>query len=181
VAFDAIATARRDQAHSAGSRISLQWALWGWTKGQLADEQLSTEKPKLGEDLVLNRRNTVDVIGDHNDVRIGHVGDVHINHAPEPELQIVSNIDKVNDDGSHTRVIRLRVLAPYVPGRLQIEANAHNVIDGDIHPVRGGTIMFGSELRPDCFYVSVERPSGEYDLVIKSAAHSVITIRFAFD
>jgi hypothetical protein len=107
--------------------LSLQADLPGWAKYTVLGvgllfiaaavvNSIRERSSNTHEGVTMNKRNTIDVTGDNNSVQVGHLGDVNINQAPEPDLKIVSNSDQTNPDGTHTKVIRLQVVAPYPPG-----------------------------------------------------------------
>jgi hypothetical protein len=126
----------------------------------------------------------VTITGSDNIISVGQSGGVtartYVNNAPNPELKIESDNDTSNPDGTHTRVVRLRVVSPYAPGQLLLRAEAIGITSGDIHPVDTGQIHFGQELTSDAFSVEVSSPVGRYDLVVNTPQRRPLNIRYAF-
>jgi hypothetical protein len=72
-------------------------------------------------------KNSVAISGSHNTVSIGHIGDVTINQAPAPKLELISSEQKHNADGSYTTTLIVGVVSPYSPSRMTIVARAPTI------------------------------------------------------
>jgi hypothetical protein len=104
----------------------------------------------------------------------------YINQAPQPELKIVSDANKNNANGTHTKAVRLQVVSPYAPGLMVIVAKAAGLLSGDIHPVTLGHIMAASRIEGDKYIVDVTSPVGIYELAIQTKRHTPVEITYGF-
>lgn len=127
-------------------------------------------------------KNTVEVSGTSNTVSIGHIGDVTINEAPAPELQLGKPEAKSLPDGTQMIRIPAEVVAPYTPGSLRVEAWAPGLVKMDVIAQRTGMQMLGHcGTRENHAFATVMQPFGRYAIKLQMRELADIEIRYDFD
>ena len=93
-----------------------------------------------------------------------------INRAAEPQIKDLGGTQTVNTDGTFTTSVLVEVVSPYPPASLWIAARAPEILSFDVVPQRIGGARFGhSGKRADHSFTTIESPSGQYKLIVRTA------------
>jgi len=151
-----------------------------WLRPTLPANAQQDQKAK--GDPMASGKNSVSVSGSNNSVSIGHIGDVTINQAPQPELRISAAESSKNEDGTYTMSAEVEVVSPYPPGSLRLEAWAPGIVSLGAAPQRTGMSMTGhSGVRPDHAFTTLMQPFGKYVITVRTAAPTNVDLRYDFD
>lgn len=120
-------------------------------------------------------------VGDNNTLTDVHVGDVNV---PEAELYLASSnaTTTQNPDGTYTTIIPAKIVAPYAPGSLLIEAWAAGIVRLEVIAQRTGLQMDGHcGVRPTYAFHTLMSPFGMYMIHVTTRDRAQVEIRHAFD
>jgi hypothetical protein len=145
-----------------------------------ASEPISvTDNPPLSN--AASSKNSPNISAGGN-VTIGHIGDMTINQAPQPELKLSGTKSLKNPDGTFSLTTEAEIVSPYPPGSLRLEAWAPSILSFDAIPQRVGMSMTGhSGLRLDHAFTTLMQPHGKYLVVVRTKEPANIDLRYDFD
>jgi hypothetical protein len=117
-------------------------------------------------------------------VTIGHIGDITINQAPAPKLELIDSARTQNSDGTFDSHFILRVVSPYPPSRMQIVARAPGVLAVNIMADGTGSLSNKSTgVAKDESYgvVALSSMNKRFRLTVKTKSASDISLESAFE
>jgi hypothetical protein len=127
-------------------------------------------------------KNSPNIIAGGN-VTIGHIGDITIDQAPQPQFRLVSIGETIkNPDGTFTATAEAEVISPYPPGNMRLEAWAPGILRLNVIPQRSGMSQQGhSGLRSDHAFTTLMQPFGKYRITVQTKDAAKIELKYGFD
>ncbi len=128
----------------------------------------------------------VTVSGSDNVVSVGQQGgitakSVTINPAVNPTLEIKSQTENGNDDGSHTVTLLTEVHSPFTPGLLSIQIAALGLKSVRIMPSGGeGMMMRNVKQGPSFYSTEIPGPRGQYVITVITESRTDIQLGAQF-
>lgn len=96
-----------------------------------------------------------------------------VNHAPAPELRILSQSATTEGEWSNTRLV-IEVVSPYPAANLYLEAKSDGIEEFDVSPMRSGVFSFGTTgTRAGFCFTNVQQAYGKYAVGVRSKSRSV--------
>jgi hypothetical protein len=158
-----------------------------WGLDELRGRANAAEIPNLAEKPSPNNstsgKNSPNITAGGN-VTIGHIGDVTINQAPAPKLELIESIRKQNADGTFDSQFVVGVISPYPPSRMEIVARAPGVLGINIMADGTGTLSNKTvDVAKDASYgiVAISSMNKRFRLTVKTKSASDISLESAFE
>lgn len=159
------------------------WILWSGPRSE--NEPLAQGRKAEVGNMMEAESNGVTISGSNNTVSIGQTGGVtagtYINQAVQPALKLVEEKDFENQDGTHTKVIRVAVASTHTPGRLLMKASGNGVLSGDVNPIDAGIVNFSGGVEHGGYKVAIQAPFGRYDVSVTTTVKTPINLDYAFE
>ena len=129
-----------------------------------------------------SEKNSISIEGSNNQVTVGHIGDVTINQAPRPKLELSAAKVERNEDGTYSVTSEAEIVSPYPPGSLRLEAWASGIIDLEAIPQRTGIIITGhTGVWADFAFTTLMQPFGKYLIVVRVSEPTNVELKYEFD
>jgi len=131
----------------------------------------------------------VTITGGDNVVSIGQIGGitarvVTVNPPLTPELRIFGREDGDAPDGTHTTILRTKVVSPIAPGLMVLQVRAQGIKNVSVlpPPVDGvaGINMRNVRRGPDSFSAEIPGPRGEYIVTVATAHPTEVNLDASF-
>ena len=130
----------------------------------------------------LSEKNSISIEGSNNQVTVGHIGDVTINQAPRPKLELSAAKVERNEGGTYSVTSEAEIVSPYPPGSLRLEAWAPGIISLDASPQRTGIVMMGhTGVRADFAFTTLMQPFGQYLITVRVSELTNVELKYEFD
>jgi hypothetical protein len=153
----------------------------GFDHGLSMEAGSSAENSKIEVGKITGPKNSPTISAGGN-VTIGHIGDVTINQAPQPELKLGPQKAGKNADGTFALTVEAEVISPYPPGSMRLEAWAPGIMELQAVPQRSGMSMTGhSGVRPEYAFTTLMQPFGKYLIVVRTKEAANIDLKYDFD
>jgi hypothetical protein len=117
-------------------------------------------------------------------VTIGHIGDVTINQASQPQLRLLDQKDYTQPDGTHATVFTIEIVAQLTPAFLAIDLIADGILNANILPpsVNGvSTIMLRNKrISSTGYHAELTSPRGRYIVTVQTKGQTPVKLTYQF-
>jgi hypothetical protein len=117
-------------------------------------------------------------------VTIGHIGDVTINQANQPELKLLEQTESVDADGRHLTVFTIEIVSQVTTSFLAIEILAEGLLSAHIMPPPVGGVssmmLRNKRVAPNAFYAELTSPRGKYFVTVITKERTPVRLGYQF-